>query len=187
MKEFIDLFSRLTKVSDGLRECLQERTIQLQVSKGEHLHSAGNICNRTFWVMKGLLRTYYLKEGKEVTDGFAAEGESLTSVKSFMTNMPDQCYLQAIEDSELCALTNSDLTYMFDHFPEMERYGRITMSIYYVKLSDRLESYQFTSAKEKYEHFCNTYRSISGRLPLGMVASYLGISQETLSRIRGKS
>lgn len=135
MREFIEQFSRLTNVSDELREYLENRTIQLKVRKGEYLHSAGKICDRTFWVMKGLLRTYYLKEGKEITDGFAAEGESLTSVKSFMTNMPDQYYLQAIEDSELCALTNVDLMYMFDHFSEMERYGRITMSIYYVKLS----------------------------------------------------
>lgn len=162
------------------------RTILQNVPKGAHLHSAGNICDKTFWVMKGLLRTYYLKEGKEITDGFAAEGESLTSAKSFMTNMPDQYYLQAIEDSQLCALTNVDLMYMFDHFPEMERYGRITMSIYYMKLSERLESYQFTSAKDKYDHFCKTYQSVLGRLPLGMVASYLGISQETLSRIRAK-
>jgi CRP-like cAMP-binding protein len=183
----IDQFSRLTKVSDELRDCLLKRTTQLKVAKGEHLHSAGNICDRTFWVMKGLLRTYHLKEGKEITDRFAAENESLTSVRSFMTNMPDQCYLQAIEDSELYALTYTDLMYMFDHFSEMERYGRIVMSIYYVKLSERLESYQFTSAKEKYDHFCKTYKSILGRLPLGMVASYLGISQETLSRIRGRS
>jgi len=186
VKEFIDQFARLTNVSDELRECLQSRTIQLKVAKGEYLHSAGKICDRTFWVMKGLLRTYYLKEGKEITDGFAAERESLTSVKSFMTNMPDQYYLQAIEDSELCTLTNADLTYMFNSFSEMERYGRITMSNYYVKLSERLESHQFTSAKEKYDHFCKTHKSILGRLPLGMVASYLGISQETLSRIRGK-
>lgn len=187
LNEFIDHFSRLTKVSDELRDCLLKRTIQIKVAKGEHLHSAGDICDRTFWVMKGLLRTYYLKEGKEITDGFAAERESLTSVKSFMTNKPDQYYLQAVEDSELCVLTYPDLMFMFEHFPEMERYGRIMMSIYYVKLSDRLESYQFTSAKEKYDHFCEKHKSILGRLPLGMVASYLGISQETLSRIRAKS
>jgi hypothetical protein len=84
------------------------------------------------------LRIYYLKDGKEITDGFAAEGQSLTSVNSFMGNKPDQYYLQAIEKSELYALTYSDLMAMFDQFPEMERFGRITMSIAYVNLAARL-------------------------------------------------
>jgi CRP-like cAMP-binding protein len=184
MEQFIDHLSRLTNVSKELKNCLLERTKEMRVAKGEYLHSAGEICNRTFWVAKGLLRTYYLKDGREITDGFAAEGESLTSVNSFMTGKPDQYYLQAIENSTLFSLTNTDLLYLFDHFIEMERYGRITMSIYYIKLSARLESYQFTTAKEKYDHFTQTYRAILGRLPLGMIASYLGISQETLSRIR---
>lgn len=184
MKDFIDHFSRLTNVSKGLERELLSKTIQLKVKKDEHLHTAGKICDKTFWVKTGLLRTYYLKEGREITDGFAAEGESLTSVHSFMRNTPDQYYLQAIEKSELYALTYLDLMTMFDQFPEMERFGRITMSIHYVNLSARLESYQFSSAKDKYNHFCKTYKSILHRLHLGMVASYLGISQETLSRIR---
>ena len=184
MKDLINHFSRLTVVSEGLERELLNKTIQLKVKKGEYLHTAGKICKRTFWIKTGLLRTYHLKEGREITDGFAAEGESITSVHSFMKNTPDEYYLQAIENSELYALTFVDLMAMFDQFPEMERFGRITMSIHYVNLSARLESYQFSSAKDKYDHFCKTYKSIWHRLPLGMVASYLGISQETLSRIR---
>lgn len=184
MKELIEYFKRLTKVSDELEKELRSRSIPITVTKGAFLHKAASICKKTYWIQKGLLRTYYLKEGKEITDVFASEGEWITSAKSFIKNEPDQYYLQAIEDSEVYALSNNDLMFLFENFHEMERFGRISMSMYYLRLSEKLESYQFTSAKDKYGHFCKSYDSILHRLPLGMVASYIGITQETLSRIR---
>lgn len=186
MEEFIEYFKKLTKVSNSLEEELIHRTSKSHVKKGEFLHKAGQICTQTYWVKKGLLRSYYLKEGREVTDVFAAEDEMITSAHSFMKNEPDQYYLQAIENTELYSLSFNDLMYLFEHYHEMERFGRITMSISYVQLSEKLKSYQFTSAKDKYEHFCQIYKLILHRLPLGMIASYLGVSQETLSRVRGR-
>ena len=184
MKELIDHFKRLTKVSDDLEKELIARSIPITVKKGAFLHKAASICKKTYWIQKGLLRTYYLKDGKEITDVFASEGEWITSVQSFIKNEPDQNYLQAIENSEVYALSQDDLMFLFQNFPEMERFGRITMSMNYIRLSEKLESYQFTLAKDKYVHFCKVYDSILHRLPLGMVASYIGITQETLSRIR---
>ncbi len=101
-----------------------------------------------------------------------------------MKGEPDQYYLQALEDSKIYALTNDDLMFLFENFHEMEKFGRISMSIYYIQLAEKLESYQFTTARDKYNHFCKVYSSILNRLPLGMIASYIGITQETLSRIR---
>lgn len=187
MKTFLEYFKQLTPVSERLEQELLLRTSQLQIKKGEFLHRAGSVCTHTYWIKKGLLRTYYLKEGREVTDVFAAENEMITSAHSFMKNEPDQYYLQAVEDTKLFAISYQDLMFLFEHYHEMERFGRITMSISYIQLSEKLKSYQFTTAKDKYEHFCKVYKPILPRLPLGMVASYLGFSQETLSRIRGKS
>lgn len=187
MKELIEHFQRLTKVSDDLEKELISRSIPITVNKGEFLHKADSTCKKTYWIKKGLLRTYYLKDGKEITDVFASEGEWITSVQSFIKNEPDQYYLQAIENSEVYALSKDDLMFLFTNFHEMERFGRISMSINYIRLAEKLESYQFTLAKDKYAHFCKVYDSILNRLPLGMVASYIGITQETFSRIRKKS
>ena len=184
MNEFIEHFKRLTKVSDDLEKELLSKSIPITVDKGEFLHKATSVCKKTYWIQKGLLRTYYLKDGKEITDVFASEGEWITSIQSFMKNEPDQYYLQAIENSEVYVLSNDDLIFLFENFHEMERFGRISMSRYYIQLSRKLESYQFTSAKDKFVHFCKVYYPILNRLPLGMVASYIGITQETLSRIR---
>jgi len=184
MKKYLDHFRQLTHVPEELEKNLRAKSTQVSIDKGEYLHKAGFTCKSTYWIKKGLLRSFYLKDGKEITDVFASEGEWITSVQSFMKSQPDQYYLQAIESSKVYALSYNDLMYLFENFPEMERFGRISMSMSYIQLSEKLESYQFTSAKDKYVHFCKIYNSILHRLPLGMVASYIGVTQETLSRIR---
>jgi hypothetical protein len=78
------------------------------------------------------------------------------------------------------------MVFLFDNFPEMDRYGRLSVITLLDHLIERIASFRFTTAKEKYIHFKNTYPNIYHRIPLGMVASYLGISQETLSRLRAE-
>ena len=185
--EMLAHIGQLTTISSGLRAELQLRATVQEVAKGKFLHRAGTVCNRTFFITKGLIRSYYEKGEKEVTDFFAAEGSWITATESFMSNQPDQTYLQALEPSTVCALTNTDLLYLFEQFPEMERFGRITISQQFVQQSTRLTVLRFSSASDKYAHFCAAYRPILPRLPLGMVASFLGITQETLSRVRSRT
>lgn len=84
------------------------------------------------------------------------------------------------------SLKADDLNYLFNHFPEMNRYGRLSMANLLDHLIERIESLRFADAKEKYQHFKRIYSGIHHRIPLGMVASYLGIAQETLSRVRAE-
>ena len=132
----------------------------------------------------GILRTYFLKDGREVSEFFSSPGEWVNSPKSFMQQVPDIYYIDAIEDTTAYALQVHDLVYLFDHFPEMERYARLSMGSVFGHMMERIASMRFTSAQERYAHFKTYYAAIYPRLPLGMVASYLGITQETLSRIR---
>ena len=132
------------------------------------------------------MRTYFLKDGKEITEYFCSEGEWINSPRSLMQRMEDIYYIDALEDTDVFCLHISDLGFLFDNFPEMERYARLSMGSIFGHLMERITSLRFTSAKEKYEHFCQVYHDIYHRLPLGMVASYLGITQETLSRIRAE-
>lgn len=184
MDDILAHFSSLTTVSPQLAGELRQRIHLHRVERNSHLHQAGAICARTYWIKRGLLRLYYLKDGREVTDFFSAENQWITSAYSFMRQVPDQFYLQAVEPSELYSLTTHDLGWLFEHFPEMERFGRIVISQQFMQQSERLNALQFSSAAERYGHFCQAHQGILSRLPLGMVASYLGITQETLSRIR---
>lgn len=133
-----------------------------------------------------MFRVYFLKDGVEVSEYFPSEEEWSNSPKSLYTRQPDIYYIDAIENTEAFCLKVNDLGYLFDHFPEMERYARLSMGTTFGHLMERITSLRFTSAKEKYNHFCTAYQGIHHRIPLGMVATYLGITQETLSRIRGQ-
>ncbi|WP_298417962.1 Crp/Fnr family transcriptional regulator [uncultured Kordia sp.] len=154
--------------------------------KGELILDANQICTKSYFIKQGILRTYFLKDGKEVSEYFCSNNEWVNSPKSFMQRKKDIYYIDAIETTEAFSLHINDLGYLFDHFPEMERYSRFSMGTIFGHLMERITSMRFASAKEKYTHFRETYHDIYHRIPLGMVASYIGITQETLSRIRAE-
>ncbi|RZK65381.1 MAG: Crp/Fnr family transcriptional regulator [Pedobacter sp.] len=154
--------------------------------KGDILQNANKVCTTSYFLVKGIVRIYYLKDGKEISEYFCGENEWVNSPKSFVQGEPDIYYIDAIENIEAYAIHVKDLVYLFDNFPEMERYSRLSMGSVFGHLMERITSLRFTSAKEKYSHFITTYHDIYHRIPLGMIASYLGITQETLSRIRSE-
>lgn len=156
-------------------------------TKGEIVHHADKICVHSYFIVKGILHTYFYKDGKKITEYFCAENEWVNSPRSFMQRSKDIYYIDAIEDSEAFTIHVNDLVYLFEHFPEMERYARLSMGSLFGHLMERVTSLRFASAKEKYQHFREVaYPDIYHRIPLGLVASYLGITQETLSRIRAE-
>lgn len=154
--------------------------------KGELVHDADKICTKSYFIQKGLMRTYFMKDGKEISEYFSTENEWVNSPKSFMQRQLDIYYIDAIEPTECFCLDVKDLVFLFENFPEMERYARLSMGTIFGHLMERITSMRFTTAKEKYQHFCETYHDIYHRIPLGMISSYLGIAQETLSRIRAE-
>ena len=179
-------FSEYIDLSDNLENEIINRVKQQSFKKGELILNANKICTHSYFIQQGLLRLYFIKDGKEVSEYFSSEGEWVNSPRSFRQRQPDIYYIDAIENTDVFCLHVNDLVYLFDNFPTMERYARLSMGSMFGHFLERITSMRFTTAKEKYEHFCKTYHDIYHRIPLGMVASYLGITQETLSRIRAE-
>lgn len=173
-------------VSQKLEERLTTISTLKVIGKGKYLHKPNKVCKYTYYINSGLLRVFYKKDEKEVTDSFSAEGEWITSIYSFMKNVPDNCFIETLENSELMAISINQLEKCFIDFPEMERFGRILISKYFIELSERIISLQFHSAKQRYFFFAKTANNKLSRVPLGMLASHLGITQETLSRVRAE-
>ena len=125
MNDLLDTVSSYIPLSEGLKEALQERTHIHRFKKGSLIHSADQICRESYFIRSGILRLYFLKDGKEVSEFFCSEKEWINSPQSFMMQEIDEYYIDAIEDTEAYSLHVKDLLYLFDHYPEMERYARL--------------------------------------------------------------
>ena len=135
---------------------------------------------------KGYFAVILLKMEKKLQDNVSAENEWVNSPRSFMQQQLDIYYIDTLERTDCFCLNVKDIVFLFDNFPEMEQYVRLSMGTIFGHYLERITSMRFTTAKEKYNHFIETYNDIHHRIPLGMIASYLGITQETLSRIRAE-
>lgn len=177
-------FEKFIKLSEQLKSELEKKLHRVVFKKGEMVLNADRVCTESYFIKEGILRTYFIKDGKEISEYFCGIDEWVNSPRSFIQRKKDIYYIDAIENTEAYCLNVNDLVYLFDNFPEMERYSRLSMGSFFGHMMERITSIRFTTAKEKYDHFCQTYHAIYHRIPLGMVASYLGIAPETLSRIR---
>jgi CRP-like cAMP-binding protein len=185
MSLFTHLQSLIT-VSITLEKEIYRISKRISVKKNEILLNIDERCNYTYFVEKGLLRGYYFEENKEITSWFAQEGEFATCYYAFIAKEPSFESIQCLENAELLRIAYSDLQNIYSKFPETERVGRIITENYYIKLEERLLSIQFKTAKERYNKLFSSRPSLLQRASLGQIASYLGITQETLSRIRAE-
>lgn len=185
-QQIITHFERFIHVDDSLRKALVERVKLVQFKKGEVLITAEQVSNKSYYLLEGLTRTYFLKDGKEINEYFSSEHQWANSPRSWRNGKPDRYYVAALEDTKALCIEAADMVFLFDHFPQLDRYGRLSMATLLDHLIERITSFRFTSASEKYVHFMQSYPDVYHRIPLGMVASYLGIAQETLSRLRAE-
>jgi CRP-like cAMP-binding protein len=168
----------------------EEKTAFMQASevhhfkKGKVLVRQGHICDRFFFVLKGAARTYHRKGEKEFTHGFQIDRFDAVSLFSFITEQPSQESIELIEDSSLIAISRDNLHRLYKTYPRSNMIGRLGVEEAFVELEKRTRSLQQLSAKERYEELIAKRPLLLQRVPLKHIASYLGITQETLSRIR---
>jgi len=156
------------------------------LAKGHVLVRCGEICRNVYYIEKGLARTFYLKDGREVTERFKAENSFTCSMSAYVTNTPDCRQIELLEPSVIWSLPYTELEKLYDRHHEIERLGRYLITQEMVEMHRRLSELQFMTAQQRYANLLDTNPSLLQRVPLGLISSYLGITQETLSRIRAK-
>ncbi len=158
-----------------------------KIRKRQYLLQEGNICRHLAFVEKGLLRSYNVDDkGIEHMIHFAWEGWWMADMLSFLSIEPSTYHIDAIEDSELLLISKPDFEEMLLKVPVMERYFRILFQNNIISKERRLISSISNSAEEKFIHLSATNPELIKRIPQQLVASYLGITPETLSRIKNK-
>lgn len=155
--------------------------------KNDILLSNGKNSQVSYFVKKGCLRLFYIdEEGKDVTRYIAFENQFATELVSFITNQPAQETIQVIENSELLYITHDDFRHLMTIIPKWKDFYSIYLEKAYVNNSKRLISFTTLDASERYQQLFKINPNIVKRLPNKIIASYINISQETLSRIKSK-
>ncbi len=155
-------------------------------AKSTYLQLPGDHGASLYLVTSGLLRSFHRVKTKDVTAYFALENGIVGAIDSIVYDRPSRYGIEALEDSEFFALEYAALEDFLARHPQHERLARQVTLALYVDLVERFEGMLFLSAKERYDHLLERYPGITQRVGLGHIASYLGMTQETLSRVRGQ-
>ena len=186
-KQLFSLLNSLYPLSEDLKSALFSSSREVSLKKGSCLFKEGMIASNAYFIAKGMGRTYYYKEGKEITNNLCPENRVFISASSYYTSQPSYETGELIEDSNLIVLPHETIESLCLEYLELNYMIRRLVEIFYVLLDQRTYSLHMKTAQERYTFCLENSPDFFKRVPLGQIASYLGISQETLSRLRSNS
>ena len=155
-----------------------------KIKKGEFMYVPNEVATEVGFLLKGVFRIYFLINEKESTRFLSSEGVMVTSAPSFSTQTPCIEYVEALENSELIMFSYQSLQKMYEISPKWERFVRLLAEYAYNHQQKRIYSLIALTAHQRYEEFTKDHPDLVQRVPQYIIANYLGISPETLSRIR---
>lgn len=159
----------------------------VELKKKDFFLEAGKIQNAIGFIAKGLVRSSYIDlNGNEITVGFYAEEDYATHYPSFITQKPSNYSIQCLEPTTFVCLSYKDIQWMYRHIPNIEKYGRLIAEEILKIQQERIESFIFQTAEERYVHFIKKQLSLFNRISLSHLCSFLGIERQSLTRIRQK-
>ena len=185
-KPLVEFIGNMFPLSDDHIDFINRNTFHKKLDKGKFLLKPGEVCEHYYFIASGILRSFLRFGSKEVTVWINPENEITTAIRSMTNNRPAEEYIQAIEDSELVVFPFVSMKEMYERFPEMNMVGRMLLEEYYAASEERVYICKIPDAHSRYRHFNETRPELVNRIPLKYVASYLGITLETLSRLRAK-
>ncbi len=187
LKPLFDYISQYISLTDSEEAILTSKFKIRKYLKGQFVVQNGDICRHENFVLSGCLKTFYIdNEGQEHIVMFAVENWWTADLGSFITQTPADYNVQCLENSVLAQLSFEDLQQLYIQIPKLERFFRIIVQKAYVASQKRLISNFSLPAKERYLQFREQYLQIEQRVPQYMIASYLGITKEFLSKIRSQ-
>ncbi len=184
MEQLFQYFKKFNPLSKDAENAIAEISTMVSIKKNKDLQPIGHACKTIYFINKGVARIYYFKDGIDITEGFFFENSIIARVESLFTGKPSRKAIQVLEDAEIVAIDANALFKLYNSFPEIERLFRKIFEAAYVDTVNRIEGIQFHTAEERYKALLNEAPNVLQRVPLKYVASYLGITQVSLSRIR---
>ena len=184
MEQLFNYFRKFNSLSKEAEEAIAEISSSITIKKNIDLQAIGHTCKTIYFIKKGVARIYYLNDGIDITENFFFENNIIARVESLLTGKPSRKAIQILENAEIISINANSLFELYDRFPEIERLFRKIFEAAYVDTVNRIEGMQFHTAEERYKALIQEAPDVLKRVPLKYVASYLGITQVSLSRIR---
>ena len=185
MHEFLNqTLKAIAPFSDGELEYAMQFFHPKTVTKNEFFNKSGRVSDKLGFVTKGLLRSFYILKGKETTTYFQLPGSVAIDLKSFVKKLPSIENIQAVSDSELMVIRRKDLYSLYKEDWKWQQVGRVLTENAYIEMEERSITLQIQSAHDRYLKFLVEFPEVIRYVPLHQIASFLGVSPETLSRIR---
>ncbi|WP_346863258.1 Crp/Fnr family transcriptional regulator [uncultured Draconibacterium sp.] len=183
MKQLADYIEQIIKLDDKAVQALYQLAETEHYSKNQHILEQGERCTKIWFLKTGMVRKYYLSDGKEITSWIHTENETFTSLQSYALSLPSTEYLQACEDTVAISITRQNSEKLIQ-FPQFVTFTNTLMEREFVNIDVHTKALHAADAKGKYKYLRRIAPETVKRAKLGHIASLLGISQETLSRIR---
>ena len=182
--DYINKYVELTPEEEAI---IENKVVYRKYLKGQYIFQQGDVCHYQSFVISGCTKTFYLdEEGQEHIVLFSVEDWWLSDIGSFITQTPGDFNIQCIEPTELIMFSYDASEYLYEKIPKLERFFRQVLERGLVATQKRLIRNFSLSAKERYLYFKNQYPHIEQRIPQYLVASYLGITREFLSKIKAQ-
>lgn len=179
----LNYFESINPLSEVAKVSLHSIIKEVSFKKNETIQQAGNSCKTIYFVIEGITRIFYLKDGNDITEHFAFHNDVIVRAESLFTGKPTQKSIEALEPTKIIAIDSAKLFALYDQHHDVERLFRLIFEREYVNTIKRLESMQFQNATERYLELLDKTDFVK-KIPLKYIASYLGITQVSLSRIR---
>lgn len=184
MEELLTYLNAIHSLPVPLNERLRKIIKFRKLFRRKYLLEAGQISREICFVRSGLLRCFYLKDGKDVTSWFMKEGDVIVSIESFYDQVKSYEYIQAVEDCELFFISYHELEALYHEFPEFNFIGRV-LTVKYLKLWTRqLFNMRMMTAKERYEYIIENNPDLVQRVSGKYLATYLGMDVSTLYKLK---
>jgi CRP-like cAMP-binding protein len=187
MKDLLNVLGKIHPLSKPFRQYLSDHLKLQTLAPKEFLLKAGAIGRRLYFIEKGLVRCYYFDNGLEICSKFLKENDIIVSASSFFLQEESREYIQTIEPTTVYSLTYDELQYIYRYYIESNIISRVLSTKSYLLSEQRSFFIRMRQAADRYKTMMEHHPELINRVPVKYMASYLGMTEETLSRIRAGS
>jgi CRP-like cAMP-binding protein len=186
MADFLSYCNKFSDLDEATAEELLQNVKTKTFQKGDYLLMSGKVCKHLFFINEGLTKIFFIKNDKEFIMRFFSENILFTVFESYLTQTPSNYNIMALETTTVTLISQEEMEKLCKKHHCMETFFRKLVSIVSIKMTKRISEMLEENAAERYNQFVKENNSIVQRISLGDLAKYLGITQQSLSRIRAQ-